>query len=127
MTDETTEPLLQFFKCSHLPASLQAVRAAAMTAAVPTAPGYWMHETSGVLRPAVEAYLAGSMTPQQVAAMRAYLRQWIWAGVWDYNPHADLARKVWLTDMRNRTEDLTSYSAIKLWVDEVTPEGLDPI
>lgn len=45
-------------------------------------PGYWEHETSGVLRPAVTAYLRGdAMTPDHVAAMRAYLRQWI-AGGW---------------------------------------------
>lgn len=39
-------------------------------------PGFWMNETSGVLRPAVEAYLRREpMTPNQIAAMRAYLRQ----------------------------------------------------
>ena len=38
-------------------------------------PGYWMYETSGVLRPAVGAYLrAEPMTDEQIAAMRAYLR-----------------------------------------------------
>ena len=42
-------------------------------------PGYWMHETSGVLRPAVEAYLSGmpTMSFEHVAAMRAYVRQWV--------------------------------------------------
>ena len=45
-------------------------------------PGYWQDETSGVLRPAVIAYLdGGDMTPEQIAAMRAYLRQWM-AGFW---------------------------------------------
>ena len=38
---------------------------------------YWMYETSGVLRPAIEAYFSGLMTDQHIAAMRAYLRQWI--------------------------------------------------
>lgn len=43
-----------------------------------TGPGYWMNETSGVLRPAVEAYLNGTeMTPGQIVAMRGYLRQWV--------------------------------------------------
>lgn len=47
------------------------------------APGYWMHETSGVLRPAVEAYLnQRPMSKKQIAAMRAYLRQWIAAPEW---------------------------------------------
>ena len=41
-------------------------------------PGYWMNETSGVLRPAIEAYLLEKdMTAQQIAAMRAYIRQWM--------------------------------------------------
>lgn len=33
-------------------------------------PDYWMHEVSGALRPAVEAYLAGGpMTAEQIAAL----------------------------------------------------------
>jgi hypothetical protein len=52
-------------------------------------PGYWLHESSGVPRPAVEAYLAGEpMAEAQIAAMRAYLRQWIGSPVWDQNPYA---------------------------------------
>jgi hypothetical protein len=43
-----------------------------------------MNETSGALRPAMEAYLYGEpMQPIQVAAVRAYLRQWMeapWKG-----------------------------------------------
>jgi hypothetical protein len=36
------------------------------------APGYWMHETSGRLRPAVEAYPKGApMTGEQTAALSA--------------------------------------------------------
>jgi hypothetical protein len=39
-------------------------------------PGYWMYETSGVLRPAVEAYLAGGpLSEAHIAALCAYLRQ----------------------------------------------------
>lgn len=46
-------------------------------------PGYWMNETSGVLRPAIEAYLAGGpLAAEHVGAMRAYLRQWIFATAW---------------------------------------------
>jgi hypothetical protein len=36
-------------------------------------PGYWMYETSGVLRPAIENYLNNRpMSPENIAAMRAY-------------------------------------------------------
>jgi hypothetical protein len=39
-----------------------------------------MHETSGVVRPAVTAYLKGNpMTAKDIAAMRAYLTVWIFA------------------------------------------------
>jgi hypothetical protein len=38
-------------------------------------PGYWINETSGVLRPAVEAYLRHEpMTPAHVAAVRVPAR-----------------------------------------------------
>lgn len=47
------------------------------------APSYWMCEKAGALRPAVEAYLRQEpMTPEQIATMRAYLRQWIERGDW---------------------------------------------
>jgi hypothetical protein len=39
---------------------------------------FWMYDTSGVLRPAVKAYLKGKpMTAQYIAAFRVYLRVWI--------------------------------------------------
>lgn len=83
------------------------------------APGYWMHETSGVLRPAIEAYLAGgTMTPAQVATMRAYLRQWIadprWCG-------DDLD---WL---RGAVSDLENRGQIKVWLDVAMDVGIDPL
>lgn len=43
-----------------------------------TTPGYWMKETSGVLRPVVEKYLRGeALDGRELGIMRAYLRQWI--------------------------------------------------
>ena len=42
------------------------------------APGYWMNETSGVLREAVKAYLErDELTGEEIAALRAYFRQWV--------------------------------------------------
>ena len=41
-------------------------------------PDFWMYETSGVMRPAVTAYLKGKpMTAKHIAAFRVYLRVWI--------------------------------------------------
>ena len=63
-----------------------------------SAPFYWMYETSEVLRPAIEA---------QIAAMRAYLRQWI-AAPWK-GPGIDA--------LRQRIDDLTSREAIESWLE----------
>jgi hypothetical protein len=92
------------------------------------APGFWMHETSGVLRPAIEAYLHGElMTGKQIAAMRAYLRQWINAPEWDQNPHAGHEDRAWLASMRLACDALLSRAAIALWIDQATEQGMDPL
>lgn len=80
-------------------------------------PGYWMNETSGVLRPAVEAYLNhDEMTPSEIAAMRAYLRQWIAAFP---GPDAEsLAKDV---------DGLIDRSAIDRWLHKAIDQGIDPL
>ena len=82
-------------------------------------PGYWMHETSGALRPAIEAYLHGEeMTVEQIAAMRAYLRQWISAPGW---------RGPVIDTLRNAVDGLTARSAITHWLWVAEQEGIDPL
>ena len=81
------------------------------------APGYWMHETSGVLRPAVEAYLMGAkLTPEQIAAMRSYLRQWIMQGTW---VNAD--------KLRQSVDAIASRVDIEGWLDRAMDVGIDPL
>jgi hypothetical protein len=93
-----------------------------------TLPGYWMYETSGVLRPAVEAYLKHEpMMTQQIAALRAYLRQWINSPVWDQNPHAGDGERAWLARMRAGIDALTSRQAIHQWITDAIGGGLDPL
>lgn len=83
------------------------------------APGYWMNERSGVLRPAVEAYLNGKpMTDEQIAAMRAYLRQWIDAPCWKGPAVAFL---------RATIHCLTSRHNIVAWLAIAEEEGIDPL
>lgn len=82
-----------------------------------TEPGYWMYETSGVLRPAVEAYLhGGPMTDAQIAAMRAYIRQWMaspfWAGA---------------TELRQEIDGLVTREAITAWLDKAADLMIDPL
>ena len=82
-------------------------------------PGYWMHETSGALRPAIVAYLSGRpMTADHVATMRAYLRQWIYAPAW---------RGAGIGELRERIEALTTRGAIEAWLDDAADLGIDPL
>ena len=91
-------------------------------------PGYWMHETSGVLRPAIEAYLSdATMTDEQIAALRAYLRQWIMSPAWDANPHADDATRKKLVFLRRWINGLTSREVIEAWLSEAEKIGIDPL
>ena len=81
-------------------------------------PGYWMNETSGVLRPAIEAYLAASdMKPEHIVAMRAYLRQWI---------NGDF--RGWrIAELRREVELLTNRSEIDRWLSHAADMGVDPL
>lgn len=84
-------------------------------------PGYWIYETGGVLRPAVEAYLNHEpMTPEQISAMRAYLRQWIMADVW--HPMTE-----GLEALRQSIDGLVSRKAIDEWIDAAEAGGMDPL
>lgn len=83
-------------------------------------PGYWMHETSGALRPAVRAYLrAEPMSVSHIAAMRAYLRQWISAPAW-HGIHE-------LDALRAGVDQLTTPEALDDWIELATELGIDPL
>jgi hypothetical protein len=82
-------------------------------------PGYWMHETSGVLRPAIEAYLSrDEMTPGEIAAMRAYLRQWC---------NAPGFQGADVEVLRAGVDGLISREAIARWLDKADDAGIDPL
>lgn len=82
-------------------------------------PGYWMNETTGVLRPAVEAYLSGEeMSPEHIAAMRAYLRQWIAGPAWEGEKVEELRRSI---------DGLMNRAAISAWIWAAVREGIDPL
>jgi hypothetical protein len=79
----------------------------------------WMYETSGGLRPAVEAYLRGQdMTSEQVASMRAYLRQWVTAPA-RQGPEVDA--------LRQGVDGLTTDAAISQWLDLAAKSNIDPL
>ena len=82
-------------------------------------PHYWATETSGVLQPAVEAYLRDqAMTPEQIAAMRAYLRQWIEKGNW-LGPSVG--------DLKAKARRIQTQADIYDWIYLALREGIDPL
>jgi hypothetical protein len=83
-------------------------------------PGYWMNETSGVLRPAIVDYLKGRpLDEAKIAAIRAYLRQWIMHGDWAETPAVET--------LRQGVDGLTSRQAIGAWLQLALEHGIDPL
>ena len=82
-------------------------------------PGYWMHETSGVLRPAVEKYLTEvELAPSEIAALRSYLRQWIESDLWFGED---------VTKLRGMIDGLVDRASIAAWIDLAVEAGCDPL
>ncbi|HEY1896722.1 MAG TPA: hypothetical protein VGG62_10640 [Terracidiphilus sp.] len=92
-----------------------------------SAPGYWMHERSGRLAPAVERYLTGELQSADIALIRAYLRQWINSPVWDANPNLDAEGTRQLADMRSRAASIETREDIDAWLHTATDMGMDPL
>jgi hypothetical protein len=85
----------------------------------PVQPGYWMFETSGVLRPAVEAYLQSTqeMTPEHIAAVRAYLRQWMAAGWVGSN----------VDRLRAEVDAIKDRGTLSAWIESAMEDGIEPL
>lgn len=82
-------------------------------------PGYWMHETSGRLQPAVLALIRREpLTPEQVALLRAYFRQWI-AAPGFRGPEVEA--------LRESVNDLCSRDEIEKWLIGALAAGADPL
>ena len=82
-------------------------------------PGYWMNETSGVLRPAIEALIFGSqLTPDQIETVRAYLAQWM---------DSPWGPEEIVQSLRNRISGLASNHDVHEWLDDAVAIGIDPL
>jgi hypothetical protein len=83
-------------------------------------PGYWPNEQSGVLRPAIEALLnrRDELSPEHVAALRAYLRQWIFAPGFQ-GKAVDV--------LRGTVDWLADRAMIERWLDCAIDAGVDPL
>ena len=83
-----------------------------------TVPGYWRHETSGRLRPAVMRFLeGGELSTDDIGLLRAYLRQWIESDVW----------RGGVDDLRGRIDGLVCRATITDWIDDAIERGADPL
>ncbi len=79
--------------------------------------GYWMYETSGVLRPVVERYLNGeTLDDAGIAIMRAYLKQWMDGGPWKN-----------AAGLGDRVASIASTAALRSWLDDAAEVGIDPM
>ena len=82
--------------------------------------GYWMYETGPTLRPAIKAYLNRKpLDDEQIAAIRHYLAQWIYARGFDGGEGVGL--------LRDTIGGLKSRQAISRWLDEALKIGIDPL
>lgn len=83
------------------------------------APGFWMHETSGVLAPVIHAYLRGDeLSRYEVGIMRAYLRQWINAPGF-VGPEVDA--------LRREVDSIATRNDVTAWLDRAVDAGVDPL
>lgn len=99
-----------------------------MTDALNGAPGYWMHETSGVLRPVVEKFLNGKiLTSEEIATMRAYLLQWILSPVWSIHQYSDEESRQTLWELRVRARHLETMNELHQWLTDALDFGMDPL
>jgi hypothetical protein len=82
-------------------------------------PKYWMHETTGGLRVAVGNYLNRKvLSDEEIAMLRAYLKQWIMAEV---GADDDVKK------LRDTVDDIGSRSAIDRWLYAADQCGIDPL
>lgn len=81
-------------------------------------PCYWKHESSGVLRPAVMAYLTGDpLTEHHLRTLRRYFEAWLqfpWQGAA-------------IDDLRREIPKLCDRKAIRNWLNELDALGIDPL
>jgi hypothetical protein len=83
-------------------------------------PGYWGNEVTGELRRAVETYLYNrKMSDEEIALMRAYLRQWIDAPTW--------AGDETLAGLRATVDTIRTKHDLDVWLRTAMNLGIDPL
>lgn len=84
-------------------------------------PDYWMDATDNVLRAAGETWLlGGELDGEEIAALRAYLCQWIEAPGWDYRAED-------ISELREAVSKLPDQDAIRDWLHRASDAGIEPL
>ena len=78
-----------------------------------------MHETSGVLRPVVEAYLHGrALNDAEIGIMRKYLYQWVTLGDW---------REPRIDTLAETIASIHTREQLELIIGDLVSLGMDPL
>ncbi len=92
----------------------------------PQSPKYWMYETGGKLVPAIQRYLQDEdAEPDDVILIRAYLRQWIDAPVWEDGNNPEMRAE--LDGLRKTARELHNRNDIASWIERALELGIDPL
>jgi hypothetical protein len=89
-------------------------------------PRYWRDETSGKLAHAVGVLVGGrrELTTEEFGYLRAYIRQWVNARIWDRNPYGQPGE---LDGLRDAVNSLTNRAQIQMWLARALALGIDPL
>lgn len=98
-------------------------------------PKLWLDETSGQLRPVVQAYYDGKgLTTVSIALLRAYLVQWVDSPVWDLRPEQHTVASVVENDyrtelkrLRRSVRKLQTAAEIREWLIAAGELGIEPL
>jgi hypothetical protein len=92
------------------------------------APKFWRYETGGELVPAMERYIRGeSLQLRDVSLIRAYLRQWVEAPVWEMNPLRTLESSIALGILRAKVAGASTKGHLDSCVQFAIELGMDPL
>jgi len=101
------------------PANLWRFKVGKSETVIAYVPGYWPNEVTGVLAPVVRAYLNGNdLSADDVAVLRAYFTQWIYA-LGFCGPLVD--------ELRREVGTLSSRRDVTRWLDMAEKAGCDPL
>ncbi|PZV19220.1 MAG: hypothetical protein DCF22_00700 [Leptolyngbya sp.] len=90
---------------------------------------YWRNETSGILQPAMMAYInhgaypnqCPAPTPEQMGLIKQYLQLYINAPCWEEGEQGQLAA------LRKSVQEITDLASCDRWLDEAMQWGFDPL